>query len=278
MTRPQWILTCLVAMLFSCRWYNPAIAEDRAYDGTRNNLANPTWGAAGTALVRLAPAAYDDGASAPRGSLTIQLPNPRVVSNSMVTQPVMLPNLHEMTDWVFQWGQFVDHDMDLTVIKGKRGHAQGELIHLTGRVLNNQGEPVKGARIEVWQANTHGRYAHPTDINPAPLDPNFQGYGVQVTDGEGRYRFKTIKPGAYPINPVNATNIRPPHIHFDVLGTKDRLVTQMYFPDEPLNEQDIIFKDLGPAKDATIGKVLPLTKELEPDSLLINWDIILEKG
>lgn len=172
----------------------------------------------------------------------------------------------------------LDHDMDLTVIKGKRGHAQGKLIHLTGRVLNNQGEPVKGARIEVWQANTHGRYAHPTDINPAPLDPNFQGYGVQVTDGEGRYRFKTIKPGAYPINPVNPTNIRPPHIHFDVLGTKDRLVTQMYFPDEPLNEQDIIFKDLGPAKDATIGKVLPLTKELEPDSLLINWDIILEKG
>ena len=172
----------------------------------------------------------------------------------------------------------LDHDMDLTVIKGKRGHAQGKLIHLTGRVLNNQGEPVKGARIEVWQANTHGRYAHPTDINPAPLDANFQGYGVQVTDAEGRYRFKTIKPGAYPINPVNPTSIRPPHIHFDVLGTKDRLVTQMYFPDEPLNEQDIIFKDLGPAKDATIGKVLPLTKELEPDSLLINWDIILEKG
>jgi len=172
----------------------------------------------------------------------------------------------------------LDHDMDLTVIKGKRGHAQGKLIHLMGRVLNNQGEPVKGARIEVWQANTHGRYAHPTDINPAPLDPNFQGYGVQVTDAEGRYRFKTIKPGAYPINPVNPTNVRPPHIHFDVLGTKDRLVTQMYFPDEPLNEKDIIFKDLGSAKDAALGKLLPLNKEFEPDSLLINWDIILEKG
>lgn len=172
----------------------------------------------------------------------------------------------------------LDHDMDLTVIKGRRGRAQGKLVHLTGRVLNSRGEPVRGARIELWQANTHGRYAHPADVNPAPLDPNFQGFGVQVTDAEGRYRFKTIKPGAYPINPVNPSNVRPPHIHFDVTGTKDRLVTQMYFPHEPLNEQDIIFKELGSSKAAAVGKVLPLTKELEPESLLINWDIILEKG
>lgn len=172
----------------------------------------------------------------------------------------------------------LDHDMDLTVIKGKRGHAQGKLIHLTGRVFNSKGEPVSGAKVELWQANTHGRYAHPTDINPAPLDPNFQGYGVQITDAAGRYRFKTIKPGAYPINPVNPSNVRPPHIHFDVIGKKDRLVTQMYFPDEPLNEKDVLFKELGSYKGAAIGKVQPLTKELEPDSLLINWDIILEKG
>ena len=172
----------------------------------------------------------------------------------------------------------LDHDMDLTVVKGKRGRAQGKLLHLTGRVLNSKGEPVRGAKVELWQANTHGRYAHPTDINPAPLDPNFQGYGVQITDAEGRYRFKTIKPAAYPINPVNPSNVRPPHIHFDVLGRKDRLVTQMYFPDEPLNEKDGIFNELGSSKDAAIGKALPLTKELEPDSLLINWDIILEKG
>ncbi|MGH9960141.1 MAG: protocatechuate 3,4-dioxygenase, partial [Pyrinomonadaceae bacterium] len=141
-----------------------------------------------------------------------------------------------------------------------------------------KGVPVRCAKIEVWQAITVGRYAHPTDINPAPLDPNFQGFGVQTTDAQGRYRFKTIKPGAYPINPVNPGNVRPPHIHFDVTGTKDRLVTQMYFPDEPLNENDILFKELGSSKDAAIGKVLSPTKELEPDSLLINWDIILEKG
>ncbi len=172
----------------------------------------------------------------------------------------------------------MDHDMDLTVIKGRRGRAQGKLVHLTGRVLNSNGEPVRGAKIELWQANTHGRYDHPTDANPAPLDPGFQGYGVQITDAEGRYRFKTIKPGAYPINPANPTNARPPHIHFDVTGRKDRLVTQMYFPDEPLNEKDILFAELGSTRDAAIGKVLPSTKELEPDSLLMNWDIILEKG
>lgn len=172
----------------------------------------------------------------------------------------------------------LDHDMDLTVIKGKRGHAQGKVIHLTGRVLNSSGEPVKGAKVEIWQANTHGRYAHPSDINPAPLDPNFQGYGVQITDSEGRYRFKTIKPGAYPINPANANNIRPPHIHFDVLGAKDRLVTQMYFPNEPLNEGDFLFKELGSSKNAAIGSVLPPTKDLEPDSLLMRWDIVLDKG
>jgi protocatechuate 3,4-dioxygenase, beta subunit len=172
----------------------------------------------------------------------------------------------------------LDEDADLTTIRGKRGHAQGKVIHLMGRVLNSKGEPVRGARLEIWQANTQGRYAHPADINPAPLDPYFQGYGVQLTDAEGLYRFKTIKPGAYPINPINPGNMRPPHIHFDITAKKDRLVTQMYFPNEPLNEKDSIFKGLGSDKDAAIGKVLPPTKEVEPDSLLVVWDIVLDKG
>ena len=171
-----------------------------------------------------------------------------------------------------------DRDMDLTVIRGKRGHAQGKVIHLAGRVFNSNGEPIRGVKVEVWQANTFGRYSHPSDINPAPLDPNFQGYGVQLTDAEGRYRFKTIKPGAYPINPMNSSNERPPHIHFDITGTKDRLITQMYFPDEPLNEKDSIFRELGSTKDAAIGQILPTTREVEPDSLLMRWDIVLEKG
>jgi len=172
----------------------------------------------------------------------------------------------------------LDRDSDLTRIAGKRGHAQGQVIHLIGRVLNSKGEPVQGARLEIWQANAKGRYAHPADINPAPLDPNFQGYGVQLTDAEGRYRFKTIKPAAYPINPINPANMRPPHIHFDVTGRKGRLVTQMYFPGEPLNEPDVIFKELGADKDAAIGKVLPPGKEFEADSLLVVWDIFLDRG
>jgi len=169
----------------------------------------------------------------------------------------------------------LDHDMDLTAIKGRQGRAQGKVIHLTGRVLNGRGEAVRGAKVELWQANTHGRYAHPTDTNPAPLDPNFQGYGVQVTDAEGRYRFKTIKPGAYPVGRDEA---RPPHIHFDIMGKNDRLVTQLYFSDEPLNEKDSIFNELGSYKEAAIRKILPPTKGLEADSLIVAWDIILDRG
>jgi len=169
----------------------------------------------------------------------------------------------------------LDRDADLTGIKGKRGHAQGSVINVMGRVFNRKGEPVRGARLEIWQANTFGRYTHPTDSNPAPLDPNFQGYSLLMTDAEGRYRFKSIKPGAYPVGPGI---MRPPHIHFEVTGSKDRLVTQMYFPNEPLNEKDPVFKELGSGKNAAIGKVLPPTPDLEPDSKLVLWDIVLDRG
>ena len=173
----------------------------------------------------------------------------------------------------------LDRDADLTVIQGESVSAQGKIIHLMGQVLTSAGEPVRGAKIELWQANSHGRYAHPSDLNPAPLDPNFQGYGVQVTDAEGQYRFKTIKPGAYPINPINPDEIRPPHIHFDIVARYDRLVTQMYFPDEPLNESDSIFSQLRrEAKSSAIARVLPPTTEVEPDSLIVRWDVILNRG
>jgi len=169
----------------------------------------------------------------------------------------------------------LDRDADLTVVKGKKGKAQGQVIQLMGRVLNAKGEPVKGARLELWQANTHGRYMHPADVNPAPLDPNFEGFSVQTTDAEGRYRFKTIRPGAYPINALNPGEKRPAHIHFDIIGANSRLVTQMYFPDDPLNENDPLFKELGDSKSAAIGKVLPPTKDVEPDSLIVMWDVVI---
>jgi protocatechuate 3,4-dioxygenase beta subunit len=169
----------------------------------------------------------------------------------------------------------LDQDADLTILSGQKARAQGKVIHLTGRILNTNGEPVQGAKVEIWQANTHGRYSHPSDNNQAPLDPAFQGFGVQITDEQGRFRFKTIKPGAYPATP---SWLRAPHIHFDVEGKMDHLVTQMYFPGDPLNEKDLLFNGLKWNKEGAIAKVLKPTKGMEPDSLLLVWDIVLAKG
>ena len=169
----------------------------------------------------------------------------------------------------------LNQDADLTTVKGRTGRAGGQVIHLTGRVLNIRGNPVEGARVEIWQANTRGRYAHPDDNNPAPPDPNFQGYGVQVTDEEGRYRFKTIKPGAYPA--AGGSWTRAPHVHFDVMGRTNHFVTQMYFDGEPLNDSDRFLQSAG-SPQMLVARLLPPTKDLEPDSLIVNWDIILLSG
>jgi len=169
----------------------------------------------------------------------------------------------------------LDTDADLTLMAGRTGHAEGKIVHLAGRVLNYKGEPVSGAKIEIWQANMHGRYAHSSDPNTAPLDPNFQGFGVNMTDSEGRYRFKTIKPGAYPVAPDWK---RPPHIHFDVAGKINRITTQMFFAGEALNDKDQLFLELGSRREAAIGKSLPTQKNLGADSMVINFDIVLDKG
>jgi protocatechuate 3,4-dioxygenase beta subunit len=169
----------------------------------------------------------------------------------------------------------VEKTADLTTVPGKPGRAAGQVIYVMGRVLSVQGQPVKGARIELWQANTHGRYVHPSDTNPAPLDPNFEGFAIQDADVEGRYRFKTIKPGAYP---VNANWMRPPHLHFEVTGKINRMITQMYFPGESLNDKDLLLQNIRANKDGLIAKVLPPTSDVEPDSRLVVWDIVLDKG
>jgi protocatechuate 3,4-dioxygenase, beta subunit len=163
---------------------------------------------------------------------------------------------------------------DLTRVPGRSGRAEGQVLNVMGRVLNLSGEPVRNAKVEVWQANTYGRYAHPSDTNPAPLDPNFEGAAVLTTDSEGQYRFKTIKPAAYPVGP-NLT--RPAHIHFQVTGRQDRLVTQMYFEDDPYNKTDP-FLNSAAAKDLLIAKLLASSPELEPDSKMAIFDIVLFKG
>ena len=165
---------------------------------------------------------------------------------------------------------------DLTQLSGRSGRAEGQVLNVMGRVLNIKGEPVHGAKLEVWQANTHGRYTHPADTNTAPLDPNFEGFAVLKTDAEGRYKFKTIKPGAYP---AGSNTIRPPHIHFRLSGHDDELVTQMYFEGEPLNEQDRFLQNALPdRRPLLVAKLLPPASEMEPNSRLVVFDIVTLKG
>jgi len=169
----------------------------------------------------------------------------------------------------------VDHDSDLTHVAGRGNQAQGQVIHIAGRVLNQRGEPVVGSKVEIWQANTFGRYNHPSDRNPAPLDPDFQGYGVQLSDREGRFRFITIKPGPYP---SDGERIRTPHIHFDVTGLTDRRVTQLFFAGEPLNAQDRILQGVPHNREGVVADLLPPPTGEDPKSRLIQWDIVLPRG
>jgi protocatechuate 3,4-dioxygenase beta subunit len=167
-----------------------------------------------------------------------------------------------------------DGHHDMTRLSGRSGQAKGQVIYVMGQVRGVRGKPAPGVKLEIWQANAAGKYTHPHDLNKAPIDPNFDGYATVVTDAEGRYRFKTVKPGAYP---VVGDYIRPPHVHFDITGQVNRLITQMYFPGEPLNDKDPLLQRSW-AKDSLIARVLPPTKEEEPDSLLVVWDIVLIQG
>ena len=138
-------------------------------------------------------------------------------------------------------------DNDLT--RQHEGEPLGERIIVQGRVLDDGGRPIPNTLVEIWQANAAGRYAHRVDQHPAPLDPNFSGAGRMLTDSEGRYRFTTIRPGAYPWrNHDNAW--RPAHIHFSLFGTSflSRLITQMYFPGDPLMPFDPILNSIPDEK------------------------------
>jgi protocatechuate 3,4-dioxygenase beta subunit len=163
---------------------------------------------------------------------------------------------------------------DLTRPPGRSGRAEGQLLNVMGKVLNLAGEPVRNAKVEIWQANSHGRYTHPSDPNPAPLDSNFDGFAVLATDADGRYRFTTIKPAAYPTGP---NSMRPAHIHFQVTGKQDRLVTQLYFEGDPYNATDPFLNSAG-RKEALITKVLDPTPDLEAGSKLVMFDIVIYKG
>ena len=158
------------------------------------------------------------------------------------TQPlVIIPQtLTELTGPVFGYGDVKPGDADLT--KQHAGEPIGERIVVTGRVLDENARPVPHTLVEVWQANSAGRYPHVVDQHDAPMDPNFTGAGRCLTDDRGFYRFVTIRPGEYPWrNHYNAW--RPAHIHFSLFGPAfaTRVVTQMYFPGDPLLPYDPMF-------------------------------------
>ena len=185
--------------------------------------------------------------------------------------------LHSLRAPVFGEDEVRPEDADLT--RQHAGEPLGERIVVTGRVVDEDGRPIAGTLVEVWQANAAGRYVHEVDQHPAPLDPNFTGAGRALTDGEGRYRFVTVKPGAYPWrNHPNAW--RPAHIHFSVFGRAftQRLVTQMYFPGDPLFEYDPIFNSVRDerARELMIARFDLETTEPEW-ALGFQWDIVLRR-
>lgn len=166
---------------------------------------------------------------------------------------------------------------DLTRVPGRPGRADGQVLNVMGRVLNLLGQPVRDAKVEIWQANAHGRYTHPSDANPAPLDPSFDGSAVLTADAEGRYHFKTIKPAAYPAGP---NRMRPAHIHFQVSGRQDKIVTQLYFDGDPYNNADPFLNSVGGTERQAllVKKFLAPSSDSEPDSKTVIFDLVLYNG
>jgi protocatechuate 3,4-dioxygenase beta subunit len=183
--------------------------------------------------------------------------------------------LSEVTGPVYGHERVGERDHDLT--RQHEGEPLGERMILHGRVLDGNGRPVRNTLIEIWQANSAGRYKHHIDRHPAPLDPNFSGAGRCMTDDEGRYRFVTIKPGAYPWkNHPNAW--RAAHIHLSLFGPAfaTRLVTQMYFPGDPLFFQDPIFHSVRDARHrARMIAGFDLAQTVPEWALAYEFDVVL---
>ena len=168
-----------------------------------------------------------------------------------------------------------DKENDLT-LHGK-GAPLGEKMVVAGRVTDEDGRPVRDSLIEIWQANASGRYHHPADTHDAPLDPNFVGIGRTMTDADGNYRFVTIKPGAYPWQ-NHAFAWRPQHIHFSLLGNApvQRLVTQMYFPGDPLLAIDPVYLSIpDAAARERLVSTMHLQTGIEGIALGFRFDIVL---
>jgi protocatechuate 3,4-dioxygenase, beta subunit len=161
-----------------------------------------------------------------------------------------------------------DSDADLTRVAGRSGRAGGTIIELRGRILDQRGNPIRGATVELWQANAAGRYDHPADPAAAPLDPNFQGFASVMSDASGDWRIITVKPGGYD-SPIGH---RPPHIHFDIRGRSHRNVAQLYFPEEAGNAADTLYRALGDQAASSVAR----RDGANPN--LYSWDVVLMEG
>lgn len=164
-----------------------------------------------------------------------------------------------------------DKDFDLTRVKGRDGAAKGKVIVIEGKVVAANGDPLEDASVEIWQANAAGRYFHPHDPNTAPLDPNFQGWAIVPSGKDGSFRFRTVMPGSYP---AAKDWIRPPHIHYKVskLGYVE-LITQMYFPDHPLNVKDRLLK-----RKTLDEQKLMIAQKTGAEEETYRYQIVLEKA
>jgi protocatechuate 3,4-dioxygenase beta subunit len=198
----------------------------------------------------------------------------RAPDRPLVTLP---EEMHALAGPVFGEDALQAGDADLT--RQHEGEPLGERITVAGRLVDEDGRPIGGALVEVWQANAAGRYKHEVDQHPAPLDPNFSGGGRVLTDAEGRYRFTTIKPGPYPWgNHPNAW--RPAHIHFSIFGRAftQRLVTQMYFPGDPLFPYDPIFNSIrDPRSRELLVSRFDIATSAPDFSLAYEWDIVMRR-
>ena len=166
----------------------------------------------------------------------------------------------------------LDTDNDLVSVGGRSDPAMGIVTHVFGRVRDRRGQPIAGARIEIWQCDALGRYIHSGDARRGPRDSNFQGFGRAVSEADGGYRFRTIKPVPYPG--------RTPHIHFAVqAGNFRRLITQMYIEGEPLNQIDMLLRRVrDPARRRALIVPLAPVPAIEADALGGRFDIVLADG
>jgi protocatechuate 3,4-dioxygenase, beta subunit len=196
-----------------------------------------------------------------------------VASVSAAKSQTLLPTTGQEMGPFYPMARPADHDADLTRVKGRSGTAMGQPINVVGKIVDPRGNPIRNAQVELWQCNAAGRYDHPGDrANPAALDLNFQGFAKLVTDRDGQFKFRSVKPKDYD-TPIGR---RTPHIHFDMASSKDRLVTQMYFPGESLNDIDFLLRE-SDNKQTLIAEAIDRLSG-DPQALAFRWTVVLGVG